>query len=47
MDSNDNIYLVYDQLKFGIEGHIDGPILRILKLSNSGTIFQVKFTVQS
>jgi len=38
MDSNDNIYLVYDQLKFGIEGYIDGPILRIFKLSNSGTV---------
>lgn len=37
-DSNDNIYLVYDQYTYGIEGYIDGPVFRILKFSNSGTL---------
>lgn len=38
-DSNDNIYLVYDQYELDIEGgHYSGPVFRILKFSNSGTL---------
>jgi len=37
-DSNDNIYFAYLQYEFNIEGYIDGPIYRILKLDNSGTL---------
>ncbi len=38
-DSNDNIYLIYDQYSYGIEGGVyDGPVYRILKFSNSGTL---------
>jgi len=37
-DSNDNIYFAYQQYEFNIEGYISGPIYRILKFSNSGTL---------
>lgn len=37
-DSNENIFMVYEQFERFIEGYIDGPILRILKFSNSGTV---------